>query len=230
MDVAEDSIHAIIGPNGAGKSTLFSLITGEVRLDSGQMAVFGSDIAHNPVRIRKALGIGRTYQTPNLFPYLTVQESLFLAWSSANLSLVNMASPWMRWKSRLMQVLSTAKLVGLESRLGVQAVNLSHGEQRRLGIGMAVVSDPCILLLDEPGAGLTSSEQDMLADLIRDLHERISLTVLFIDHDVSFVLDLADTVTVMDHGAMIVTGKPQDVRENLAVQEIYYGAKRVENG
>lgn len=121
------------------------------------------------------------------------------------------------------KVIETARMVGLEDRLETQVANLAHGEQRRLGIGMALAGNPRVLLLDEPAAGLTSAERIRLAKLINSLRTENKLTVLLIDHDVSFILDLVDWITVMDQGRLVVTGRPNEVQRNPKVQEIYYG-------
>jgi branched-chain amino acid transport system ATP-binding protein len=223
LNVERNTVHSIIGPNGAGKSTLFNLITGEIPPDSGHVKLFGLDITHSPVRRRKFLGLGRTYQTPNLFMNLTVKESLFLAWNTGNARLLEINKAWVQCQQEIIKVRETARMVGLEDRLETQVVNLAHGEQRRLGIGMALAGNPHVLLLDEPAAGLTSAERIRLAELIDSLRTENKLTVLLIDHDVSFVLDLADWITVMDQGRVVVTGRPNEVQRNPKVQEIYYG-------
>lgn len=219
LSVEHGYIYAVIGPNGAGKTTLFNLITGEIRLDSGSIRLFGTDITRSPIQKRTALGLGRSYQVPKLFLNLTVKENLFL---SGGMHGVGVFKPWIQYTDCLERTEETAALVGLENRLETKVANLAHGEQRRLGIAMALAANPRIILLDEPAAGLTVSETELLSKLIKGLKVEHDLTAVLIDHDMSFVFGLADHITVMNRGSKAFSGTPEEARSNTQVQQLYY--------
>jgi len=228
LSVVHNCTHALIGPNGAGKTTLFNLITGEIPLDSGTIQLFKTDVTHSPVQRRRVLGLGRTYQVPNLFWGLTVKESLFLACERQDANLMQMVKPWLRCPNYIDRAKETAWLVDLEDQFEMRVANLSHGEHRRLGIAIAIAGNPRILLLDEPAAGLTISESKALVRVINGLKSKVELTVVLIDHDISFVFSLVDYITVMDQGSVLITGTPDEVQANPQVQQVYYGGSRNE--
>ena len=210
---------AVIGPNGAGKTTLFKAISGEVPLSHGTMSFRGRDIARLPPHRRARLGIGRTYQVTNLFPTLTVNESILVALMAAR------RERWRSWwplavrKHLRDRVLEVVEMVGLEGRLEATTSKLSHGEQRQLEIALAVASDPKLLLLDEPAAGLTAAERASLKNLIQNLPGDI--TLMMIEHDIDMALGLVDRVLCMDNGTPLATGTPDEIRLNEAVQAVY---------
>lgn len=222
LEISDGVIHSLIGPNGAGKTTLFNLITGEIPLDAGRIWMFDRDITSWSIQRRTKRGLGRTYQQPNLFPQLTVRESLFLGAGGIEHDYWKLFQSWESDRVQVDRAEELATLVGLEGKLGEKVSNLSHGDHRRLGLGMTLGTDPELLLLDEPAAGLSGEGRETIADLIIELKSNTEMTILLIDHDMSFVFNLADRITVMDQGSIVVTGTKEEVRGNRKVQEIYY--------
>lgn len=221
LDKGESTV--MIGPNGAGKTTLFNLITGTYQLDEGCIRLFGKDVSRKPVQLRIQLGLSRTYQTCNLFAELTVEQNLYLSlhnsrWRASRGAL----EPFMPWftnsarKERIDEVLAAVQLERLRN---TQILNMSHGEQRQLELGVAIATDPAIILFDEPMAGLSPTERVFISELIKRLaKEKI---ILVIEHDMEFALSITNRVAVMDHGKLVFVGTPEEVRSNEAVQRIY---------
>lgn len=214
--------RALIGPNGAGKSTLFNLIAGELAADQGRIAILGADATHKSVQQRARLGMGRTYQISQLFLNLTVEENLFLAGAAKTGIELRLLRPWAADRKRRAQAQEVAEVVGLAGHLEQQVKELSHGLQRQLEVGMAIAMRPKLILLDEPAAGLSPSERATLTSLIRSLPGEI--TLLLIEHDMEIVLELAERISVMHQGSLIVEGTPPEIRGNQLVQEIYLGS------
>jgi len=212
--------RAIIGPNGAGKTTLFNVITGELRPTAGTIRFFGRDVTHLPPYQRIRLGLARTYQTPLVFPRLSVADNLYLA--------VRGVRPWRlslrlprRSDPEFREVEELAERVGLGHALRALAGALSHGEQRQLEIGMALASRPKLLLLDEPAAGLSPGEREQLALLLQGLDPR--MTVLLIEHDMDVAFQVVQRVTVLHEGSVIAEGAPEEIAANPVVQAVYLG-------
>jgi branched-chain amino acid transport system ATP-binding protein len=219
--VAErNRITTVIGPNGAGKSTLFNLISGALRPKSGTVVFDGHDCTGaSPTRMR-ALGVGRSFQITSLFPGLTVAENLRLA--------TEVLEPRTRWflpVSRSPIALERAGALlerfGLTAKAGELAGALSHGEQRRMEVAMALAAKPKLLLLDEPTQGMSHGDTENTAELIRELGREVS--VLLIEHDIGMVMQISDHVVVMAQGQKLAEGTPQAVRANPAVQAAYFG-------
>lgn len=212
--------RAIIGPNGAGKTTLFNVITGELRPTAGTIRFLGRDVTHLPPYQRIRLGLARTYQTPLVFPRLSVADNLYLA--------VRGVRPWRlslrlprRSDPEFREVEELAERVGLGHALRALAGALSHGEQRQLEIGMALASRPKLLLLDEPAAGLSPGEREQLALLLQGLDPR--MTVLLIEHDMDVAFQVVQRVTVLHEGSVIAEGTPEEIAANPVVQAVYLG-------
>lgn len=214
---------AVIGPNGAGKTTLFKTVSGEQPVTRGRIRLFGQDVTSFSPDRRARAGLGRTYQVTSLFPDLTVAENVALA------LLAQERSRWrFWWPLRLTgelaeRVDAAMERVLLAHRRDDVAKELSHGEQRQLEIGLALATQPRLLLLDEPAAGLSGSERVLLSDLIRGLPE--DLTVLLIEHDIDLAFSLADRVVCMDNGSVIETGTPEQIRQSDRVQAVYLGVE-----
>jgi branched-chain amino acid transport system ATP-binding protein len=212
---------AIIGPNGAGKTTLFNVMTGILPATSGQVLLFGRDITAWPSHRRTALGMARTFQITSLFPKLTVLDNVLLAIKGVR---VTKFVTW-RFLSSYRDV--TAKAVDLleqvafQDRMHVEVRNLSHGEQRQLEIVLGLASDPKILLLDEPAAGLSSGESQDMAKFLMRLDP--DLAILLIEHDMDVVFDVADHISVLHFGEVLETGAAPQIRASHKVQEIYLG-------
>lgn len=213
----------VIGPNGAGKTTLFKMIAGDVPPTVGTIELFGRDVTRVDTERRARLGIGRTFQVSNLFREMTVLDNVRVAARGGT----GQARVFWRMQ-RLGDDVSTRALEMLESvdlagRRDDTVADLSHGEQRQLEIAMALVTDPRILLLDEPAAGLSAVERTTLRELIEALPR--TLPILLIEHDMSLALGLTDRVMCMENGRHVVTGTPAEVRDHPTVKEIYLGRR-----
>jgi branched-chain amino acid transport system ATP-binding protein len=213
--------HALIGPNGAGKTTLFNIITGELPVDVGRIEIFGIDITHKTVQERAKLGLGRTYQISELFLNLTVEESLFLAAAANQGMQFYFLSHWQSRGKILRWARDSAEHVNLAPYLNKRVSELSHGLQRQLEVGMAIAMRPRLIMLDEPAAGLSPSERLALTNLIKGLPHEV--TLILIEHDMEVVLEIADRITVLQHGSVIAEGVPAEIRTNQKVQDIYLG-------
>lgn len=215
--------RVIIGPNGAGKSTLFNLITGEIPVDSGSVTLFGVDVTNAPVQSRIGLGLGRTYQTSNLFMDMTVRENLFLAaWKGPgerNSWLGTLFRSWRDFSAQTEIVERVSNQVGITAKLDSRCRDLSHGEHRQIELGITLAHQPKLLLLDEPLAGLSVTEREKMKALIESV--KSTMTMIIIEHDIDTAFALADTVTVMDRGTVVALGTPAEIRKNQTVQEIY---------
>ena len=212
--------HAILGANGAGKTTLFNLIAGDLRPSGGRIAMFGADVTRTPTGRRIRRGRRRTYQTSLGWGGLTGRQGLFLAARGIRgrrFAVFHSASTGFE----MTEAKRLAARVGLDTRLDALAGELSHGEARQLELGMAMVGEPRLLLLDEPAAGLSVGERRNLLTLLRALPRAI--TLLLIEHDMDIALQAADRITVMHNGAHVVSGTPDDIAANQTVHDIYMG-------
>ena len=213
--------NAIIGPNGAGKTTLFNLITGIFPATSGQVLLFGRDVTNLPSHRRTALGMARTFQITSLFPKLTVLDNVLLAIQGLRPSKFVM---W-RFMSSYRDVYDKAhgllERARFMDRKDTEVRYLSHGEQRQLEIVLALASDPKILLLDEPAAGLSSGESGEMAQFLMRLDP--SLAILLIEHDMDVVFDVAEHISVLHFGEVLESGATEQIRRSEKVQEIYLG-------
>jgi branched-chain amino acid transport system ATP-binding protein len=212
---------AIIGPNGAGKTTLFNLITGIYPVTSGRVTLFGDDVTRWPSHRRTALGMARTFQVTSLFPKLTVLDNVLLAIKGLR------PSKFVMWRfmssyrdvyDKANQLLEQAQFL---DRKDVEVRNLSHGEQRQLEIILGLASDPKILLLDEPAAGLSSGETAEMAKFLMRLDPK--LAILLIEHDMDVVFDVAQQISVLHFGEILETGTPEQIKRSERVQQIYLG-------
>ncbi|HEY7676939.1 MAG TPA: ABC transporter ATP-binding protein [Candidatus Methylomirabilis sp.] len=214
LDVEAGALHAIIGPNGAGKTTLFNLLTGVWEPTEGRISFCGRALEGLPPEARTRLGLCRTFQTVRLFAGLTALENAMLAAQCRGFR------SEARLAGRARALLAEA---GLADRAALPARHLPFGEQRVLELARALATDPRLLLLDEPTAGLNAAEKARLLDLIRALHGR-GHTVVFVEHDMQVVMGLAQRITVLNFGEKIAEGDPAFVRRHPAAIEAYLGA------
>jgi branched-chain amino acid transport system ATP-binding protein len=213
--------HAIIGPNGAGKTTLFNMISGEIAPTSGRIRLFGRDVTNLPTHRRAALGLGRTFQINTLFPNLTVLENALLAVHGVSLTRLRLHRTVSSYRVEQERALHVLDSVGLAGKERILARTLSHGEMRQLEVALALASQPKLLLLDEPTAGLSTAESHQLTSLLRSVDR--SITLLVIEHDMDVVFGLTDRITVLHHGKVVADGTREGVKANPLVAEIYLG-------
>ena len=221
LDVGQGELHAIIGPNGAGKTTLISQLTGQLSPNSGTIHFAGEDITRLPAFRRSALGLARSFQITSLLPDFTASDNVALAaqahdghsfyfWGNA------------RKESALRNAaLAALKRVGLEHRADVVVSRLSHGEQRELELAVALATRPQLLLLDEPMAGLGTTESARMVKLLQELRREV--TIVLVEHDMEAVFALADRITVLVYGRVIASDVPAAIRQNEEVKRAYLG-------
>ena len=214
--------HGLIGPNGAGKTTLFNLITGEVKADAGAVYVGGRDLSGASADRRARAGLARSFQRNNLFSGLTVGENLALACALKQ----RIGHVFWRRASGFTALRAEAEehaaRLGLADRLTELVGNLGYGTQRQLEIGLALLQEPLVLLLDEPTAGMSPNETAAMVALLAALPATLALLV--IEHDMDVVFELAERVTVLDYGRVLIEGAPAEVRRSAEVQRRYLGA------
>ena len=218
LAVPRGEIRAMIGPNGAGKSTFFNCVTGVLRPTSGRIVFDAEDITGLPPHRISQKAIARSYQITNLLPGATVLENVRIAAQSRHhsWSLVRHHRAFVDVIDRARAVLDAVGLGDKEEEL---AANLSHGEQRHLEIGIALATEPKLLCLDEPTAGMSVSETRATVELIRQI--ATDLTILIVEHDMEVVMGLAHTITVLHYGEVVAEGTPAEIQANPRVQEVY---------
>jgi branched-chain amino acid transport system ATP-binding protein len=216
--------RAIIGPNGAGKTTLFNVISGELPASEGRIELDGRDITRLSAHRRAAAGLGRTYQITNLFPRLTVEENLLLAVRGVSPRKFSLFGSGSAGGAEVEAVERALEESGMADRRSAPVRLLSYGEQRELELAMALATNPRLLLLDEPAAGLSPAERTTIAQRIRALPAGV--TLILIEHDMGLALGLAEYVTCLYFGQVLVEGKPDEIRANPKVQEVYLGTAR----
>ncbi len=229
IDVEEKSIHSIIGPNGAGKTTFFNCLTGFYRPEAGDVTYKERSIVGlSPDRIVKK-GISRTYQNIRLFPNLTALENVMVGYHVHLKS--NFLGPILGLKSTKLEeekatevALDLLKYVNMEGKGETLAKNFPYGEQRRLEMARALASQPSLLLLDEPTAGMNPRETQDMMDFIEHMRAELGITIILIEHQMRVVMNISDIVTVLDYGKKIAEGLPDEIKKNKTVIEAYLGS------
>lgn len=229
MEVEPGTIRGIIGPNGAGKTTIFNAISGFIRPSAGTIYFFQKEVTRLDPQKIASLGIARTFQNIKLFADLSVLENVMIGFHLR-------FNPFLFWqavlhlpgyKNREKEISNNAfgllEKTGLLGLAGEKALSLPHGLQRRLEIARAIATRPKLLLLDEPAAGINSSEKDELMEFIKNIRGEFGLTVLLIEHDMHVVMGICDKITVLDYGERIAEGCPENIRSNPRVIEAYLG-------
>ncbi|HCS40060.1 MAG: ABC transporter ATP-binding protein [Anaerolineaceae bacterium] len=224
ISIRENSLHSIIGPNGAGKTTLFNMISGVLRPTKGQVIFMGRDITHLPIHRIAHLGIGRSFQITNIFPNLTVLENIRLAAQAMGKDNLRIFTSSNHFKKYLLKAEEVIDLVGLNGREQAFALNLSHGEKRKLEIAIMLASDPSLLLLDEPTAGMSSEQVPALLDIIKKIRGLGTKTIVLVEHRMDMVMSISDRITVMHLGNVLAEGTPQEISNTQSVQDAYLGA------
>lgn len=222
LKVRANTVHSVIGPNGAGKTTLFHMLTGTKSVSAGRILFDGHDVTHEPDHRRVQRGIARSFQVTSLFQSLSVGENLRLAAQGiAPAMAMNCWHPPEGRRSCAETVANVLSKLGLESFATVPAGNLSHGQQRRLEVGMALAARPKAIFLDEPTSGMGIDDLDEMKRFIKSL--RADHTVVLIEHNMNIVMDISDTVTVMQQGKVLAEGLPHEIRSNDSVRAAYLG-------
>ncbi len=223
LELAPGERHGLIGPNGAGKTTLFNIIAGEIVPDAGSVHLNGVDVTRHAPDRRARLGLARSFQRNNLFTDLTVRENLAIATAIAHRVAHVAWSAFGRHREIHDSAEARAVELGLEDVLDTVTRHLSYGTQRQLEIALALALEPRILLLDEPTAGMSPEETAAMRATIATLPS--SLTLLVIEHDMEVLFGLADRITVLDYGKVLLQGAPQEVRDSDLVRNRYLGTQ-----
>jgi branched-chain amino acid transport system ATP-binding protein len=229
LRIEEGSVHGIIGPNGSGKSTLFNLISGVYRPEPGASIVFnGQDITGKEAHEIARLGIARTFQMLRIFQGMSVIENMLVGHHAMvrygmTSAIVGSPTVWRDEKRMREDMMELLAFIGLADYAEMPAGEMSGGQRRLLALGRAMAAKPKLLMLDEPGAGLSPTNVDILLDTVRALQKRFGLTVIIIEHILKLVMDTCQTVSVLEHGEKIAEGAPEEIKSNHRVIEAYLG-------
>lgn len=224
VQIRTHTLHAIIGPNGAGKTTLFNLLSGTISPTRGHIFFKRHDITHLPPHRIAHLGLGRSFQITNIFPNLSVLENVRLAAQAMgheSYRLLQLATQFRQYEDKARQVIGR---VGLAGRELTPARTLPHGDKRKLELGIMLASDPEVLLLDEPTAGMSSEQVPALLEIIRNIMATGDKTVVMVEHRMDMVMSISDFITVMHQGEVLAEGEPHQIAGNETVQKAYLGA------
>jgi len=231
LELAEGELLGLIGPNGAGKTTVFNLLSGVLRPTAGRIVFKGHDLTGAPAQRFARLGIARTFQNIRLFRELSVRENVMAAlhmrhgagFAATLLGLPALHRAEREITQRADRCLAT---LGLEALAGMRAGDLAYGDQRRVEIARALASEPSLLLLDEPAAGMNPHEMAELVGLIGRLHRELGLTIILVEHDMKVVMGVCRRIQVLDRGQVIALGRPEEVQNDPAVIASYLGTRR----
>ncbi len=221
LDVLQGEVHALIGPNGAGKTTLIAQLSGSLASDGGSLAFAGRDISALAQHQRVRRGLARSYQITSIFKKFSVLDNVALAVQARSGSSMSFWRPLAVEAEMFDEARELVARVGLSGREDATAGNLAHGEQRQLEVGLALATQPRLLLLDEPMAGMGPEESARIIELIEKVREEV--TVLLVEHDMDAVFRLADRISVLVNGRLIATGEPEAIRVNAEVKKAYLG-------
>ncbi len=221
LKVYPGQIHSIIGPNGAGKTTLFNLLTGFIRSTQGEIFFEGENITGLEPHIISMKGLARSFQITSIFPSLSVHENVRIAAQSREKESLNFIRHFDRLKKAREKADGVLEFIGLIEKKSVMSRNLPYGEKRILDIGIALATNPEVLLLDEPVAGLPSGDVQWMMHLIEEISK--TLTVILIDHNIDLVISISHMITVLNQGSVIAEGRPDEIQKDERVQEAYLG-------
>jgi branched-chain amino acid transport system ATP-binding protein len=220
LEVVPGERRAILGPNGAGKTTLFNVICGDFPATTGSVELFGSDVTHTPARTRAKMGLARTYQQTRVFGGLSVEDNIYLSVLGVHGGHIRpvLTRRDSEYRERAREA---ARRAAIDHKLSDLCGPLSHGEHRQVGLAVALAAEPRMLMLDEPCSGLSRGERQLLTDLLVALDR--SITLIVIEHDMDVALRVAERVTMMHDGRVIVEGTPDEIRANELVHDLYLG-------
>jgi branched-chain amino acid transport system ATP-binding protein len=223
LHIKQGDICSLIGPNGAGKTTLFNLVTGHIKPDSGRVLFLGEDITGKPAMTITRKGIARSFQIVNIFPQLTVYENIMVAVLSQKRKSFDFLNP--AKKIAREEIHSLLESIGLTGHMKMLGGLLSHGNQKRLEVGIALAMKPKLLALDEPTAGMAVEEKAAILKTIKSLIRATGCTVLLCEHDMSVIFDVSDYIWVLANGRIVANGTIDEIKNNEVVQRIYLGGK-----
>ncbi|WP_436927296.1 ABC transporter ATP-binding protein [Halosimplex amylolyticum] len=225
LTIEEGELLSLIGPNGAGKSTLINLITRMLEETEGDIRFDGESITDLDPHEVVQRGIGKSFQTASIFPELSVEENANIASLGAEHGSFrfNFLKHRNSYPAVERRTLDTLEAVGLLDQKDASAADLPYGDKRRLEIGIALASEPALLLMDEPTAGMSPEETQATVELIKDLQEEMDLTILLVEHDMEIVFSVSDRIAVLNRGSIIAEGTPDEVQGDPSVQEAYLG-------
>ena len=229
LAIERGELVSLIGPNGAGKSTLINVITGMLESTDGDITYAGTDLVGlEPFEITQ-LGVGRSFQTASIFPGLTVRENVDVAsfateHGSFSVNFHRRRDSYDDVRARTEEILET---IELEGEAGLPAAELPYGDKRRLEVAIGLATDPELMFMDEPTAGMSPGETDMTVNLIRDLISEWGMTVILVEHDMDVVFDVSDRIITLHQGEIIARGSPEEIRDDPAVREAYLGGDEV---
>jgi branched-chain amino acid transport system ATP-binding protein len=221
LAVSANDIHAIIGPNGAGKTTLFNLLAGALSPTEGRIRFDGADITDRAEHERPYLGISRSYQIINMYDEMTIFENIQTALAVFHLNYYDMLRPLRDQQDVAQMADDIIDRLELTGNRDTVAGSLSHGYRRRLEVGLGLASDPDLILLDEPTAGMDADESDRIMELVIDLSDEMA--VVLVEHDIEHVMEVADRISVLERGSVIADGTPDEIQSNQRVIDAYLG-------
>ncbi|SOY47413.1 putative ABC transporter, ATP-binding component [Cupriavidus taiwanensis] len=216
-------LTCIVGPNGAGKTTYFNLISGQLPPTAGQILLDGEDVTRLPVSQKTRRGIGRAFQLTSLFPQLSVLENVRLAVQARQQRGIDLFSMWSRQRDLQAQAMAILERVALAGKRQLAVASLPHGDQRKLEVGILLALQPRVFMFDEPTAGMSVDEVPVILDLIREIRQDRSKTVLLVEHKMDVVRSLADRIIVLHNGTLVADGDPAGVIASPVVQQAYLG-------
>ncbi|RIY39599.1 ABC transporter ATP-binding protein [Neopusillimonas maritima] len=225
IDIKQGEIHAIIGPNGAGKTTLINQLSGELKPQEGEVYFNGNNVTALSISKRARAGLVRSYQITSVFDELSVLENVVFSALASRKHAYRFWGSLLSYKQEVASALSALELTGLAAQMKLPAHQLGYGQRRQLELAMALATNPKFLLLDEPMAGMSVQESNVVVELLRSLKRRYS--VLLVEHDMNAVFELADRISVLVYGRILVTGTPDEIKANEEVRAVYLGEEEV---
>ena len=223
------TLTAIVGPNGAGKTTYFNLISGQLKANAGSVHLDGQDLSNLSPSARTKAGLGRAFQLTNLFPNLTVLENVRLAVQAVQNTGLSLLSIWSDHRELTRRANELLESVALADKQHMPVASLPHGDQRKLEVALLMALDPKVYMFDEPTAGMSHDEAPVILNLIRQLKQDKSKTILLVEHKMDVVRELADRIIVLTNGALAADGEPAEVIASPVVQEAYLGVSKDES-